>query len=324
MNKIFIFLLFIGFACYGQEKMKGVSFVGSSEPIDSLDIMPVVSLNANWVTLMPYGFIGEDHKIQFNSQWQWWGEKDEGIIKTIALCRDQGLQIMLKPQIWIMNGYTGDFSCGNSKSWENFEDSYHKFILHFAKIAQEQKVEMFCVGTEWRTFIAQRDTFWKRLIPCIRTAYEGKLTYASNWDDYESVPFWNQMDFIGINGYFPVSINKNPSIQELTAGWEIHSKKLSKFSKKYDKKIIFTEIGYRSMIGATLKPWEHSSRKKASPTIQKRAFEALFEVIWEKDWFAGLFIWKWYHNHENQGGANNIDFTPQNKMAETYIRSFWG
>ena len=323
MKNLFIFFLIIASISYGQEKIKGVSFVGSSEPIDSLDVLPIISLNANWVTLMPYGFIGDDKKIRFNSKWQWWGERDEGIKKTIRLCRDQGLKIMLKPQIWIMNGYTGDFNCANSSNWEVFETSYKKFILHFAEIADEYNVELFCLGTEWREFIAAREKFWFGLIEQIKTSYQGQLTYASNWDDYESVPFWNQMDFIGINGYFPISINKNPSIQELTTGWEIHSKKLSKFSKKYDKKIIFTEIGYRSMIGATLQPWEHSSRKKASPTIQKRAFEALFNVIWEKDWFAGLFIWKWYHNHESQGGADNIDFTPQNKVAETYIRSFW-
>ena len=55
---------------FAAEKIKGISFVGSSEPIDSLDVQPIVDVNANWVTLMPYGFIGGDQRIKYNSKWQ--------------------------------------------------------------------------------------------------------------------------------------------------------------------------------------------------------------------------------------------------------------
>lgn len=324
MNKLVCFILLsFCLTSYSQEKIKGVSFVGSSEPIDSLDVLPIVELNANWVTLMPYGFIDQDNNIRFNSTWQWWGEKDEGIRQTIALCKEQGLKVMLKPQIWNRNGYTGDFVCAKSKEWSVFEKSYAQFILHFAELAEEYELEMFCLGTEWREFIASRSDFWKVLIKKVRSKFSGDLIYASNWDDFEAVPFWSELDYIGINGYFPISISKTPSLKELTKGWEIQSKKLRNFSKKYARKIIFTEIGYRSMVGATLKPWEHQTRKKASTTIQKKAFEALFNVVWDKDWFGGLFIWKWYHNHDQQGGKENIDFTPQNKSAENLIRHFW-
>ena len=53
---------------------------------------------------------------------------------------------------------------------------------------------------------------------------------------------------------------------------------------------------------------------------QTNATKALFKTFWNEDWFAGGFIWKWYHNHENAGGENNSRFTPQNKPVEAIIK----
>jgi hypothetical protein len=39
----------------------------------------------------------------------------------------------------------------------------------------------------------------------IRKIYTGKLTYAANWDDFDKVPFWKELDYIGIDAYFPLS-----------------------------------------------------------------------------------------------------------------------
>lgn len=318
------FLLILSFG-HSQEspKVKGVSFVGSDQPINCKDVEPIVELNANWVTLMPYGFIGKDGIVNYNSHWQWWGEKEEGLRKTIELCEQAGLKIMVKPQIWMMNAYTGDFTLNSPEAWRKFELSYEQFILDFLAVSAELNVELFCIGTEWREFIKARPEFWKKLIQKTRKMYSGKLIYAANWDDYKDVPFWQDLDFIGVNGYFPISLNKKPSLKELIKGWEYQETDLAKFSHQKKRKIIFTEVGYRSMDGATLKPWEHNTSSKYSAENQSLAFKALFNVIWDKDWFAGMFIWKWYHNHDKRGGAGDIDFTPQNKPAAETIQSFW-
>ena len=317
-------LMLVNFT-YSQdvEKVKGVSFVASDQPINEQDVAPIVQLNANWVTLMPYGFIGEDGIVNYNSNWQWWGEKEEGLRKTIELCGQAGLKIMVKPQIWMMNAYTGDFLLTTEDAWRKFERSYEQFILDFLNVSIELNVELFCIGTEWREFIKARPVFWKQLIQKARKTYTGKLIYAANWDDYKDVPFWQDLDFIGVNGYFPISINKKPTLKELIKGWEYQENDLAKFSRQKNRKIIFTEIGYRSMDGATLKPWGHHTNNKYSAESQSFAFKALFDVVWDKDWFAGMFIWKWYHNHARMGGHGDIDFTPQNKPAAETIQSFW-
>lgn len=306
-----------------NSKIKGISFVASSSPIFEKDVTPVVQVNANWVTLMPYGYVGKDGTVQFNKEWQWWGETVDGLEKTIALCRKSNLKIMIKPQIWFHDKYTGDFELETDKKWEKFENSYRDFIFTFLKVAVQEDVALFCVGTEWREFVAQRPQFWKSLIAYSKKVYKGKLTYAANWDDYVDFPFWDDLDYIGVNGYFPISISAEPELKELILGWEKHEKVLSDFSKKWNRQIIFTEIGYRSMVGATIKPWEHNTRNKYSAEIQSRAYKALFHVLWKKPWFKGVFLWKWFHNHENSGGKGDVDFTPQNKLAEKTIREFW-
>ena len=30
--------------------------------------------------------------------------------------------------------------------------------------------------------------------------------------------------------------------------------------------------------------------------------QALFEEFWHEDWFAGGFVWKWFHNYDKSGG----------------------
>lgn len=49
----------------------------------------------------------------------------------------------------------------------------------------------------------------------IRKEYPEKLNYTTNWDKYQNVPFWKDVDYIGIDAYFPLSENKTPSVMKL-------------------------------------------------------------------------------------------------------------
>jgi hypothetical protein len=56
---------------------------------------------------------------------------------------------------------------------------------------------------------------------------------------------------------------------------------------------------------------------------QKNTTQALLETFWMEDWFAGGFVWKWFHEHDKVGGINDSRFTPQNKPVENLIREFY-
>ncbi len=56
------------------------------------------------------------------------------------------------------------------------------------------------------------DARWRRLISEVRERYTGRLTYAANFDQYELVTFWDDLDVIGVNAYFPLRKHYLPDI----------------------------------------------------------------------------------------------------------------
>ena len=213
----------------------------------------------------------------------------------------------------------------SEENWKLLENSYEKFILDYAVIAEKMNAEILCIGTELEKFVAQRPKYWSALILKIKEVYKGKLTYAANWDEFKRVPFWKALDYIGVDAYFPLSDKKTPTVAEFEKGWKSHKKEIQKIQQQHKKPILFTEYGYRSVDFTGKKPWE-SNRIEGSVnlTAQKNATQAIFNQFWKEDWFAGGFIWKWFHNHEKVGGENNNRFTPQNKPTETLIKKLYG
>lgn len=324
---VLLYLSSCSMANFKSEKINGISFVASRDSISEKHTKPIVNLHANYAAVMPFGFIKslEHPEIVYNTDRQWFGESRAGISQYIDILEKDNIQIMLKPQIWVWRGeYTGHIKMQTETAWQELEETYANFILSFAELAQEKHVAMFCIGTELEQFVAHRPEFWQELIENIRKIYKGKLTYAANWDEYKRTPFWSELDYIGVDAYFPVSDEKTPSVEACIAGWQEHKNQMKTISETFDKPILFMEFGYRSMDFAGKEPWV-SDHELTSLNLeaQTNATQALFETFWHEPWFAGGFVWKWFHNYEESGGHSNNQFTPQNKPAESVIRAFY-
>ena len=308
-----------------KTEMNGVSMVSISGQIDATAYDPVKEINATWVSIIPFGFIrsGESN-VQYNLSWQWHGEKLEGTIESIALAKAQGLKVFLKPHLWVHNVWVGDLEFTNETDWQTFESTYYDYIMEFAEVADSMGVEAYCVGVELKKTVVPRAAFWNRLIDSVKTVYSGKLTYAANWDNYEIVPFWNKLDYIGIDSYFPLSDSQTPSFEECYAGWKDDYLKIKAKSETENKKVIFTEYGFRNVDYTGKEPWKSDrSMNVVNLEAQTNTTLALFETFWNEDWFAGGFLWKWHHNYGKAGGENNSRFTPQNKPAEVLIKEMY-
>ena len=326
MKQIFLLFIFLSSITNAQSKINGISFVASNRVVTDKNISPVIDVNANWVTLMPFAFMKTtaDTSIIYNDKRQWWGERIEGIEKTSELFHAKKIKIMLKPQIWIPDGFTGNIAMKNNADWLVLEKNYEKFILEYAQIAQKNNFEMFCMGTELNAFVKARPKFWKQLIKKIKNVYSGKITYAENWDTYDNVPFWNQLDFIGVDAYFPLSNKKTPTIDELSLSWNVVKQQLKSLSERSKKPILFTEFGYQSKDFTAQEPWNHNQSSDVNLVGQQNSLAVLLATFWREDWFAGGFLWKWYDNHDQVGGTNDTDYTPQNKPAELILKKFYG
>lgn len=310
------------------QKINGISFVASRDTIDSKHIQPVLRANGNFVALMPYGFIKDlkSPEVRYNSKRQWFGETRKGLEHYATEFKKNKVKVMVKPHIWVWRGeYTGFIEMKSEANWKILEDSYEAYILDFANIAESINADILCIATELEKFVAQRPQFWKQLIVKIRKIYSGKLTYAANWDEFKRVTFWDQLDFIGIDAYFPLSEKKSPTVADFEKGWKPHKNEIKRIQKYYRKPVIFTEFGYRSINFTGKEPWD-SNRVKGNVNLkaQANATQAIYNQFWSEDWFAGGFLWKWYHYHDRAGGENNNRFTPQNKPAEKLIKQLYG
>ncbi len=333
----------------GHEKHRGVCWVGSPYEIDSISILDLVNNNVNWISQTPFawqrGFNSPEIGHRIGQDDGWWGETDKGLIKTTRLAKKYGIQTILKPHVWLRDDqgkWRGEIEMDSEVDWQKWFENYSKIILHYAKLAEEEDIELLCIGTELHKTCVEREADWRKLIAQIREIYSGDLTYAANFsDEYQDVAFWDDLDFIGVQGYFPVAQNENPSIKEVKVGWEPHIKELEKFSNQYELPVLFTEIGYKSTKDAGIEPWqwpqrlpEETREKIFSEEAQANLYAGMFEALTEQSFIAGFHFWKWYpkipesarseRRRRTEEQSFNIDFTPQGKKAEEVMKLWFG
>ena len=307
----------------------GVSFVSSPRKPNDTTFAAIKQVNAGWVSLMPYAFCYKDSsEVWYDVERQWWGEKTEGIVEYVKRARQQGLKVMLKPHLWIIRGgFTGKLSFDQPQKWEKWEASYKKYLLHHARLADSLNLEMFCLGTELESFVKARPQFWVQFIKDVKAIYKGKLTYAANWDEYKRFPYWAQMDYIGVDAYFPLSAAKTPTSEGLTKGWQRWLKEMQQIQAQHKKPILFTEFGYRSIYHTAKEPWVSTDwRQPVDFEGQSNALEALFQNLSPQPWFAGGFIWKWFglnSYYRRINSKTNTGYTPQGKPAEKVLKKWY-
>jgi hypothetical protein len=217
----------------------------------------------------------------------------------------------------------------NEAQWQEWFRNYRLFILHYAQLAEAEQIEALCIGTELHKAAATHEQNWRSLIKEIRQVYRGQLTYAANWYlEFEDIKFWDALDFIGIQAYFPLTKQNNPSLADLKAGWRQHLPSITKVVKRYKKPVVFTEAGYKATADAAIEPWKWPERgeltsTQESYTTQAACYEALFQTVWHQPWFGGMYIWKWYPRLR-ENGRDHRDFTPQHKPAEQVLAQWYG
>jgi hypothetical protein len=251
---------------------------------------------------------------------------DESLVYAIRKAHELGMKVMLKPHLDLLDtsdgSWRGEIGCLKDPDWDQWFAKYTDFLMHYVDMANAENVEMICVGTELSTTAAVKGYMWRELIKKVRGEYKGLLTYAAHWDRYLDIRFWDILDYVGINAYFPLTEEMNPTRQQLEEGWTRWIEEVEEFQTRVGKPIIFPEAGCNSADGAAIRPWEHAPRKEVNMELQKDYYEVLLEKFWEKEWFYGLYWWYWGTN-VNMGGQYNRGFTPQNKPAQEVIRQWY-
>ena len=117
---------------------------------------------------------------------------------------------------------------------------------------------------------------------------------------------------------------KTPNLEQVKSEWkEIHHS-LLELSNTTQKLILFTEFGYRSMDYAGKTPWDSRTISgQVNQEAQKVLLQGLIESTWNKDWFAGGFLWKWFHNPNSISQRHDNRFCVHGKKAEQLLSQLY-
>ncbi|MEP1034681.1 hypothetical protein [Ekhidna sp.] len=302
-----------------DQKVRGIHVFGR---IDSVHLQKLNSANIEHIILVPYAY-QEDYNspdVVYNSTNS---RRDSAYAEFISASKSLGLEVIIKPHIWISNPSDGkwraDIAMATESEWQQWEKSYTEFILHYARLSDEHHLPYFCMGNEFYISTTKRPQFWVSLIDTVRSVYSGKITYGANWDkEFKEITFWDKLDYIGIQAYFPVANTNYPKYNEVLSGWDPHLSEIDSISKAFDKKVIFTELGYKSTPDAARYPWgwenfTENIFQQISTRTQAYCYQAFFEKPWKQEWMAGVMIWQWQTSERDDDGNHN--FTPEGKPA---------
>ena len=246
----------------------------------------------------------------------------------VRAARKAGFKILLKPHVWSPQFYDGSrrwrgsIVMANDRDWQLWFKEYTSFMLGQARFAQKMGIEMLSVGLEY-VEASKRTSEWRTVIRAIREVYDGQLTYAADGNhESDHIEFWNDLDVIGMNGYFALDAPDRTTVGRLLMAWLSKALKLASLSAQYDRPILFTEAGYPSVLGSIRAPWQWpSGTEEVDLEGQAVAYEAYLKPSRLRHGFAA-FWWKYYERPEGKIPISH-DYTPRNKSAEDVLKKWY-
>ncbi len=305
---------------------KGITYASWRHDVyESLEAARSISLleqtNAKWVSLVVTWYQQTlDSVIIYRDPYR--TPDDRGVIRIIDLIHRLGMKVLLKPTVDVEDeSWRGEIRFEREEDWQNWFSSYRYFVNYYAELAARHGVEEFCVGVELAETV-DRNRDWCWIIENARTRFKGPLTYAANWSSYWNVPFWDALDYVGIDAYFELAAEGRAETEDLLSAWEPWIEELDAFYEIVKKPVLFTEIGCRSVVGASAQPWEWTIPGQVDVQEQAHYYEAAFRAVWGKPWFYGVYWWTWKPELSEIDEADT-GYSPQGKPAEQILTQWY-
>lgn len=301
--------------CYAHSMRPGR---GYGSPDSEASLRALAAMGVRWISITPFGFQRTSDATEIRWGGQRIAESDDRLREVTVQAHRLGLKVLLKPHIWLRPpAWPGSIDHRTDAAWTAWFASYRPFILHYAALARSANMDAFCIGNELQ-HASLREREWREVISAARAAYPGPITYGATAEEVTGVPFWDAVDFIGVSAYFVLTPEQTPTPAALAAGWRPVSDRLRALSARHGKKVVFTEIGYRSADFAAFRHWEITDAAPVNLQAQANAYAAFFETVWDESWMGGAYFWKWF-SHPGHGGRDSNDFEFEGKPAEDVV-----
>lgn len=164
-----------------------------------------------------------------------------------------------------------------------FWETYTQQAVHFAKIAGEEGVELFSLGTEterlfrtrpWRDYFVNdfKDEL-QSMVSRVRAVYDGALTYDMHWSVLRSPDYYGpgshclwrdlNLDVIGVSAWFRLAESPPPSVASLTTIETAYDRVFREYlsplaSRNPERPVVLLEYGAMDVVAAAARPNDNS------------------------------------------------------------------
>ena len=239
---------------------------------------------------------------------------DDEVRSAIRAAKARGLHVVLKPVVNVANvtwrAHIDFFErdVPGEPTWGEWFAAYTQFVVHYARIAADEGVEMLCIGCEM-VQSDRREAQWRSLIAEIRAVYDGLLTY--NCDKYQEdrLTWWDAVDVMSSSGYYPID------------DWEAQLDRIGGAVEAAGKPFFFMEAGCPSRTGSAARPNDWALPGSPSGAEQADWYRATFEACGRRPWVRGFMLWDWPARlYDEADAAANDDYCVFGKPAEAVVR----
>ncbi|QNE45604.1 1,4-beta-xylanase [Glaciihabitans sp. INWT7] len=286
----------------------------TAEAEDSLS--KLVDLNVNWVGIA-FGALqatAQSTEIRFGDEPT---VTDDEVRWAIRESKTRGLKVCLKPVVNVADGtwraFIGFFDeeVPGEPSWAEWFASFTRFVVHYARIAEEEGCEMLCVGCEM-VQTDKRESEWRALIAAVRAVYGGLVTY--NCDKYQEdrVTWWDAVDIISSSGYYPLG------------DWDAQLDRIAPVVESAGKPFFFMESGCPSRVGSAARPNDWTLEGAVSGAEQAEWYRDAFDTCAKRPWVQGFMLWDWPPRlYALEDAASDDDYCVYGKPAEDFVREHY-
>jgi hypothetical protein len=310
-----------------------------------------------WFSFMPNWFIVPDYQgneikpiysneFKGTSGWVTSTIQDADMVTLIGMAHDRGMKVYLCPALAPEDWGPGVKGKGDLQPSDPdlFFENYKAFIDHYADLAQQNGVEMLCVGSENDTLTEEdlsqnagidKTARWRDVIASARQHYQGLLTYSVSCISEERcgpqlIRFWDALDVIGWEWYVPIATGEHASIADMRKNAErIIANNIRPLYERYQKPIVITEMGWEAYPGACAHTYGTGSSKGGDRMEQASCYEAVFQALEGADFIQGVHIFTWTANLEGDefrwvwtDPANEVRFTITEDMLAKWYHYF--
>jgi hypothetical protein len=221
--------------------------------------------------------------------------EDASVQRVVRAAQERGLRVGLKVHVDPSDGsWRGDLVPSDADAWM---ERYAALLGDAIGLGVAEGVDQVVVGTELERLVDHPG--WPSIVADTRAVFDGELTYAANWDGYDRVPFWDDLDAIGVDAYFPIE------------DWPSARRRLGRFAD--GRPVWLTELGFQSRRGACRTPWWAEGRDDGR--VQADCYTQAFDELERADAVTGVFLW-----HASPRTDDLDAFGWEGKPAEGVVR----